>query len=50
MTRRVFQVFKGFKMYRVDRRPLRRDPVIERLSSLSAAYFEARHSWLFVKG
>lgn len=50
MTQRVFRVFRGFKVYRVDRGPLRRAPIVERLSSLSAAYFEARHSWLFVKG
>jgi FkbM family methyltransferase len=50
LTRRVFETFRGFKVYRVDRRRLRRAPIIEWLSSFSAAFFEARHAWLFVKG
>lgn len=48
-TQRVFRMFRGFATYRVDRRPLRRAPVIESLSAGRAAYFVARHSWLFVK-
>jgi FkbM family methyltransferase len=49
MTQRVFDVFRGFSIYRVDRHPLRRAQIVERLSMLSATYFEARHAWLFVK-
>jgi FkbM family methyltransferase len=49
MTRRVFDVFKGFRVHRVHHARLARAPVIETLNRFGMAWFEAKTSYLFTR-
>lgn len=49
MTKRVFDIFPGAQIYRVDKKDVRRATWLERLAALPFPSFEARHSYLFVR-
>lgn len=49
MTKRVFDVFSGFKVHRVHHASLARAPVIETLNRFGLAWFEAKTSYLFTR-
>lgn len=50
MTRAVFAPFAGFKVYRVHHKSIRRARIVEVLARLGMVWFEAKTSYLFVRG
>ena len=49
MTKKVFEPFAGFNVFRVHHKSVRRAPIVEALARFKAAWFEAKTSYLFVR-
>ncbi|MCA0401102.1 MAG: FkbM family methyltransferase [Proteobacteria bacterium] len=49
MTQKVFAPFAGFKVHRVHHNTIRRAPLVEALTGMKAAWFEAKTSYLFTR-